>query len=52
MPPHAQDIDDAAEGFEEVDPDAKAFKVACAHYKSAPELFSDEERLHLYALFK
>ena len=29
-----------------------SFDVACAHYRSAPELFNDEERLHLYALYK
>ena len=29
-----------------------SFDVACAHYRSAPELFDDEERLHLYALYK
>ena len=29
-----------------------SFDVACHHYRSAPELFSDGERLHLYALYK
>ena len=30
----------------------EAFQEACAAFRTAPDLFRDEDRLHLYALYK
>ena len=30
----------------------EAFQEACAQFRTAPDLFKDEDRLHLYALYK
>ena len=30
----------------------EAFAEACAQFRTAPDLFRDEDRLHLYALYK
>ena len=30
----------------------EAFAEACAQFRTAPDLFKDEDRLHLYALYK
>ena len=30
----------------------EAFQEACAQFRTAPDLFRDEDRLHLYALYK
>ena len=30
----------------------ESFQEACAQFRTAPDLFRDEDRLHLYALYK